>query len=76
MLPRWTREILEEIGTASPDLNAESSAALATEIKLQIETSSRSELKILIVMTGLSLEAATKKEKDRSSTVAGTQREV
>ena len=47
MLPRWTREILEEIGAASPGLNAESSAALATEIKLQIERSSRKELNIL-----------------------------
>jgi hypothetical protein len=46
MLPRWTRETLEEIGAASPGLNAESSAALATEIRLQIEASSRSELKI------------------------------
>jgi hypothetical protein len=44
MLPRWTREILDEIGAASPGLNAESSGAPA-EIVLQAEASNRKQFK-------------------------------
>ena len=46
MLPRWTREILEEIGTVSPGLNAESSAAVAVVMLLQAEASNRKRFKI------------------------------
>ena len=48
MLPRWTREILEEIGAASPGLKAESSAAVTAEIRLQVEASNRMEFKFLV----------------------------